>query len=80
MFDLFIFVGPVLLTHLLLDMLKSSSPSRIVNTAAPAYQLGSINWDDVNYKDKFVTGTAFAQSKFAMVAFSLELATRLQGL
>ncbi|KAJ8308180.1 hypothetical protein KUTeg_013054 [Tegillarca granosa] len=70
--------SPVLLTHLLLDTLKSSSPSRIVNTAAPAYQLGSVNWEDVNYKTNFVTGTSFAQSKFALMAFSLELATRLQ--
>lgn len=49
-----------------------------MNTVAPAYQLGSVNWEDVNYKTNFVTGTSFAQSKFALVAFSLELATRLQ--
>jgi NAD(P)-dependent dehydrogenase (short-subunit alcohol dehydrogenase family) len=39
--------GPFLLTLLLVDILKESSPSRIVWEASPAETFGSIDWDDL---------------------------------
>lgn len=34
-------LGPFLLTHLLFDVLKSSSPSRVVNTGAHGHKMGA---------------------------------------
>jgi NAD(P)-dependent dehydrogenase (short-subunit alcohol dehydrogenase family) len=40
--------GPFLLTHLLIDILKKSAPSRIVVVASSWYQIASLNLDNLN--------------------------------
>ncbi|XP_071159602.1 retinol dehydrogenase 12-like [Mytilus edulis] len=72
------FLSPFLLTHLLLDMLKSSKPSRIINLVAPAYSLGEIKWDDINLEKDYTTSAGFGQSKLALVLFGINLAVRLE--
>lgn len=72
------FLSPVLLTHLLLDMLKSSQPSRIVNVVAPAYGLGDIKWDDINMENDYSPSAAFGQSQLARVLFGIGLAKQLE--
>lgn len=39
--------GPFLLTTLLVDLLKQSSPSRMVWVASPAETFGTVDWDDL---------------------------------
>lgn len=71
------YLGHFMLTHLLLDYLKTSAPSRVVNTTAPAYQLGEIDLEDINLEKKeFSSSAAYAQSKLAVLLFTREFAKR----
>ncbi|XP_055531684.1 retinol dehydrogenase 12-like [Wyeomyia smithii] len=72
-------LGHFLLTNLLLDRLKASSPSRIVNLSSLAHQYGSINKRDLNSEKSYNQVTAYCQSKLANVLFTRELAKRLEG-
>ena len=73
-----------LLTNLLLDLLKKSAPSRIVNVASEGYKLakrrGGIQFDDIHQrKGEYSKFFAYGQSKLANILFSLELSKRLKG-
>ena len=59
---------------LLLDDLKKTKDSRIINVSSLAseYQ-AEINWEDVNRTKNFNTMHAYAQSKLANVLFTEEL-------
>ncbi|KAM5209186.1 retinol dehydrogenase 13 isoform 2-T2 [Hipposideros larvatus] len=72
--------GHFLLTNLLLDKLKASAPSRIINLSSLAHVAGHIDFDDLNWeKRKYNTKAAYCQSKLAIVLFTKELSRRLQG-
>ena len=72
--------GPFLLTHLLLDKLKASAPSRIINNTALAYQLASIDFEDIQAEKKeFISGEVYGQSKLANMLFTRKLAKELEG-
>lgn len=76
----FLPAGHFLLTNLLLDKLKASAPSRIINLSSLAHVAGHIDFDDLNWeKRKYDTKAAYCQSKLALVLFSMELSQRLQG-
>lgn len=70
--------GPFLLTHLLIDLLKKSKPSRIIVVASSLYQLASLNLENPNPKTTF-PGYLYYVSKYANIVFTLELARRLEG-
>ncbi|XP_043957568.1 retinol dehydrogenase 13-like isoform X1 [Gambusia affinis] len=73
-------LGHFLLTNLLLEKLKDSAPSRVINLASLAHIVGKIDFDDLNWeKKKFDTKQAYCQSKLANVLFTRELAKRLEG-
>lgn len=72
-------MGHFLLTHLLLDFLKLSTPSRIVNVSSIAHSRGEINTADLNSEKSYDAAKAYEQSKLANVLFTLELARRLEG-
>lgn len=69
-----------LLTNLLLDLLKSSAPSRIVVTSSSAQDLGHIDFDDLMAERKYKFLKVYGQSKLANALFTFELARRLQGM
>ncbi|KAJ6633432.1 Retinol dehydrogenase 12 [Pseudolycoriella hygida] len=72
-------MGHFLLTNLLLDLLKASSPSRIINISSIAHQWGSIDKDDLNSEKSYRKYKAYSQSKLANVLFTRALAKRLEG-
>lgn len=70
--------GPFLLTHLLIDLLKKSAPSRIVVVASELYRLASVN---LNNPNPTTTSPAYLYyvSKYANIYFTKELSRRLEG-
>lgn len=70
--------GPFLLTHLLIDLLKKSAPSRIVVVASSLYRLASVNLENPNPVDS-LPGYLYYASKEANILFTRELARRLEG-
>jgi NAD(P)-dependent dehydrogenase (short-subunit alcohol dehydrogenase family) len=72
-------LAPFLLTHLLLDRLKASAPSRVVNVASRAHFRRGINLDDPEGKRSYDGMTAYCRSKLENVLFTYELARRLEG-
>lgn len=75
-------IGPFLLTHLLLDTLKASAPSRIITVASKGlmvYPNLDIEFDNLNGQRSFSTQHAYYHSKLAQVMFTYDLAERLRG-
>jgi NAD(P)-dependent dehydrogenase (short-subunit alcohol dehydrogenase family) len=72
-------LGYFLLTNLLLDSLKTSAPSRIVNVASAAHRYGRINIGGWVTGADYSAFSAYANSKLANVLFTYELARRLEG-
>ncbi|XP_043933846.1 retinol dehydrogenase 13-like isoform X2 [Protopterus annectens] len=72
-------LGHFLLTNLLLDLLKKSAPSRIINVSSLAHEKGKIHFDDINLDKDYEPRKSYGQSKLANVLFTRELAVRLAG-
>lgn len=68
-----------LLTHELLELIKTSAPARIVNVASTAHHRGAINFDDLEGRRAYFGRRAYEQSKLANILFTYELARRLDG-
>ncbi|KAM9754611.1 retinol dehydrogenase 13-like [Menidia menidia] len=72
-------LGHFLLTNSLLELIKKSAPSRVVNVSSLAHERGQIYFDDINQEKDYLPRRSYAQSKLANVLFTKELAKRLQG-
>jgi NAD(P)-dependent dehydrogenase (short-subunit alcohol dehydrogenase family) len=75
-------IGIFLMTHLLLDLLKTSAPSRIITVASKGLTLFpglDIEFDNLNGERKFSAQHAYYHSKLAQVIFTYDLAERLKG-
>jgi len=68
-----------LLTHLLLDTIKTSAPARIVNVASDSHRGARLDFDDLQAKRSYSGFRAYGQSKLANVLFTYELARQLEG-
>jgi NAD(P)-dependent dehydrogenase (short-subunit alcohol dehydrogenase family) len=73
-------LGAFLLTLLLLDRLKASAPSRIVNVSSEAQRRAQLDMGDIQFERRKYTGIgAYGLSKVLMNACTFELARRLEG-
>jgi len=73
-------LAPFLLTNLLLDLLKKSAPSRIINVGSAAHRMGKIDFEDLQRENKKgrLMGL-YGSSKLAMTLVSYELSRKLEG-
>jgi len=72
------YLAPFLLTNLLLDILKKSIPSRIINVTSGLH-FGTIHFDDIEFKQNFSGTKAYRQSKLGLILFTRLLAKKLEG-
>ncbi|XP_049913216.1 retinol dehydrogenase 11 [Epinephelus moara] len=73
-------LGHFFLTFLLLDLLKHSAPSRVINLSSIAHNMGKIQFDDLSGEKDYHPIKAYAQSKLANVLFTRELAKRTEAM
>ncbi len=78
-------LGHFLLTELLLDLLKASAPSRVVNVSSVAHvgskkRVPDIHLDDLNWEQReYDRAMSYGESKLAMVLHARHLAGLLDG-
>ncbi len=68
------------LTHLLLDLIKSSAPARIVNVSSGAHAVvRGINFNNLQSKGLYNGWAVYGRSKLMNILFTRELAHRLKN-
>ncbi|MBP3194275.1 MAG: SDR family NAD(P)-dependent oxidoreductase [Cardiobacteriaceae bacterium] len=73
------FLGHFALTMRLLYHLKEAQGARIVNVASSAHLFSPIIWDDINFAfTPYDPITAYAQSKTALISFSIAITQKWQ--
>lgn len=72
-------LGHFLLTDLLVDLLKSSAPSRIINVSSALHGIGTISKRNFFGEKFYNRWLAYANSKLANILFTRELAKRLKN-
>ncbi|KAG7274187.1 hypothetical protein CRUP_008563 [Coryphaenoides rupestris] len=70
-------LGHFLLTHLLLDRLRSAAAGRVVVVTSKLYKYGHINFQDPNSQRGYDKAFCYSQSKLANLLFCTELSRRL---
>jgi NAD(P)-dependent dehydrogenase (short-subunit alcohol dehydrogenase family) len=81
------YLGPFLLTHELMDLLKSSAPSRIINVSSGLAKNGKVDLEDLQSEKNYagtkayarVRAPVYANTKLMLMIFTYELARRLKG-
>ncbi|MFX1394294.1 MAG: SDR family oxidoreductase [Promethearchaeota archaeon] len=73
------YLGHFLLTYLLLDLLKSSTPARIINVSSALHKFAKPDFNDINMEHKYSGFRAYANSKLYNILFTYELARRLES-
>lgn len=73
-------LAPFLLTNLLLDLIKSSAPARIVNVSSGAHRsVQDVDFDNLQGEKSYNGYDAYSLSKLANILFTNELVGRLDG-
>ena len=73
------YLGPFLLTNLLLDVLKASAPARVIIVSSSGHYSGTMDLKDLGFEHGYQIMRAYGRSKLAAVLFTRELAKRLTG-
>ncbi len=72
-------LAPFLLNALLLDQLRASAPSRIINISSPAHRFRRADLKNLQSEAEYFPQSTFAQSKLVNLLYTFELARRLNG-
>jgi NAD(P)-dependent dehydrogenase (short-subunit alcohol dehydrogenase family) len=72
-------LAPFLLTHELLDLLKASAPSRIINVSSGLAKNGKVNFDDLQSVNDYKGMQVYSNAKLMLMMFTYELSRRLVG-
>lgn len=70
---------PFLLTHLLLPLLKASTPARIINVTSAGHSMAKLDFDDLQAQRWYRAVDIYVRVKLANLLFTYELARRLAG-
>lgn len=74
------YLAPFLLTNLLIDIIKKSAPSRIINVSSGVHKMASMDFDDLQGENKkYGAFKNYGVSKLALTLFTYELSRRLEG-
>lgn len=76
------YLGPWLLTNLLLERLRNGAPARVINVGSKgliAFPTLGIELDNLDGAKKFNPARAYYLSKLCALSFTLELARRVEG-
>jgi len=72
-------LGHFALTGLLIDLIQSTSNSRIVNVSSGAHKYGNLNFQDLNWENrKYKPMKSYGDSKIANMYFTYELNRKLE--
>lgn len=72
-------LGHFALTGLLLDPLLATPGARVVTVSSGAHRMGTIRFDDLQWKRGYRKWLAYGQSKLANLLFTYELQRRLEA-
>ncbi|MHA3021626.1 SDR family oxidoreductase [Mycobacterium sp. BMJ-28] len=72
-------LGGYLLTETLKHLMIASAPSRIVMTASTGHYQGTMDFEDLGYRQKYTIMKAYNRSKLANVLYTRSLASELSG-
>src|SRR5260370_21272325 len=72
-------LGHFALTGLMLDRLLATDGARVVSVASGAHRMGSIRFDDLQWKNGYGKWRAYGQSKLANLLFTLELQRKVDA-
>lgn len=72
-------LAPYLLTMMLLDLLKKSAPSRIINVASMTHAYARLDYDNLQGERDFKGSRAYSLSKLGNVMATFSLAEKLAG-
>jgi len=74
------YLAMFLLTHLLLERMKESTPSRIINVSSKGHQFGGLDLNDLHWEKRKYRGLkGYGAAKTAGIMFTRELSDRLKG-
>jgi NAD(P)-dependent dehydrogenase (short-subunit alcohol dehydrogenase family) len=73
------YLGPFLLTALLLDRLRQSPAARVINVASMAYRYAKPNLADLNQEREYGFMRQYGNTKLYNILFTQELARRLRS-
>lgn len=70
------YLGHYALTALLLPLLRKGMHPRVVQVSSISHRMGSMHWEDLQLERNYTPMRAYAQSKLALLLFTLELQRR----
>ncbi len=73
------YLGPILLTLELLDLLKRSAPSRVINVTSGLANRGKVDLTDLQSEKSYSGMKVYSNVKLMLVMHTYELAERLKG-
>ncbi|MHA1908020.1 MAG: SDR family oxidoreductase [Candidatus Thorarchaeota archaeon] len=73
------YLAPVLLTQELLPLLKSSSPSRVINLTSGLHGRAKVNLDNLQSEGKYKGMNVYGSAKLMVVLFTYKMARELEG-
>jgi len=71
-------LAPFLLTNLLLPLIKTSAPARIITVSSMVHSWGNIDLNDLQTAKGYDPSAVYAMTKLANMLFTVELARRLE--